>query len=60
MKRYRAVEREPVGAPKPGEIRAARPGPLRVVIAGDDVVGDGEPVEDLLGQAEVLHRCPFR
>ena len=49
-----AFKGEAVVAPKPGEIRAARFRPFRVVVAGDDVVRDAEAVEDLLGLAEIV------
>ena len=48
-----ALKDKAVVAPEPGDVRTARFGPFRVVIAGDDVVRDAEPVEDLLGQAEI-------
>ncbi len=41
------------------ELRAARFGPLRVVVAGDEVIGDAQTVEDVLGHAEIREQAHF-
>ncbi len=48
-----ALEGETVVPPDAPEIRAARLRPLRVVVAGQDVIGDLETVQDVFGRAEV-------
>ena len=48
-----ALEGEAIVPPDPPEIRSARLRPFRVVVAGDDVIRNVEPVEDVLGRAEV-------
>ena len=53
------LEDEPVLLPDSRKVRRAGLGPLRVMVAGQDVAGNLEAVEDFPGQAELLPRAVF-